>query len=203
MEMTKLIYFIFSFILMNTMLPLIIWFFVFFAFIIILYNSIIKAKNDVENNKSTIQTVLQNRYDLIPNLVQVVQQYASHEKDIIEHVAMMRAQMVSSGNTKLSSEEQNSLWWAMKSIFSLAETYPDLKANTNFINLQNQWSELEDRLQAARRWYNYAVTTLNNKKETFPSNLIASFVKTEEYQLFEGQEVAQNAPSAKDLFANK
>jgi LemA protein len=185
------------------MLPVIIWSFVLFVFIIVLYNGIIKAKNDVENNKSTIQTVLQNRYDLIPNLVQVVQQYTSHEKSIIENVSTMRAQMVSAGNTKLSSEEQNSLWWAMKSIFALSENYPDLKANTNFINLQNQWSELEDRLQAARRWYNYAVTTLKNKKETFPSNLIASLVKTEEYELFEGQEIAQNAPSAKDLFANK
>ena len=172
-------------------------------YFIYLYNTIIKAKNDVENNKSTIQTVLQNRYDLIPNLVQVVQQYASHEKNIIEQVSTMRAQMVSAGNTKLSPEEQNSLWWAMKSIFSLSETYPDLKANTNFINLQNQWSELEDRLQAARRWYNYAVTILNNKKETFPSSIFASLIKTEEYALFEWQEIAQNAPSAKDLFANK
>jgi LemA protein len=78
-------------------------------YFIYLYNTIIKAKNDVENNKSTIQTVLQNRYDLIPNLVQVVQQYASHEKNIIEQVSTMRAQMVSAGNTKLSPEEQNSL----------------------------------------------------------------------------------------------
>ena len=184
--------------------PLVIWICVILGFsIVVLYNGLIKAKNDVENNKSTIQTVLQNRYDLIPNLVQVVQQYASHEKNIIEHVATMRANMVSAGNTKLSLEEQNSLWGAMKSIFSLSETYPDLKANTNFINLQNQWSELEDRLQAARRWYNYAVTTLKNKKETFPSNLVASLVQTEAYELFEWQEQAQSAPSAKDLFANK
>lgn len=167
------------------------------------YNSIITAKNDVKNNQSTIQTVLQNRYDLIPNLIQVVQQYASHEKEIIENIASMRAKMVSSWNQKMSLDEQNSLWWAMKSIFSLTETYPDLKANTNFINLQNQWSELEDRLQAARRGYNYAVTTLNNKKETFPSNIIASLVTLDDYKLFEGDQAAQTAPSAKDLFANK
>ncbi|MCA9378317.1 LemA family protein [Candidatus Peregrinibacteria bacterium] len=117
--------------------------------VISLYNSIISTKNKVAESFSAIDTVLQNRYDLIPNLVEVVKQYASHEASVLNHVSDMRAQLVSSSgqaNTDRFAAE-NELQSTMKSIFALAENYPDLKASSSFLELQTQWSEMEDRLQ--------------------------------------------------------
>ena len=187
-----------------------VWFLLWWVWLIlvivfaVIYNNLIHAKNDVENNKSTIQTVLQNRYDLIPNLVEVVKQYVGHEQKVIEQVTTMRAELVQQKNVDAKSIKGDAtLTWALKTVFALSESYPDLKANTNFIKLQYQWSELEDRLQAARRWYNYAVTILINKKETFPSNIIAGMMNLSVYELFEWSLESQNAISAKDLFAAK
>lgn len=178
--------------------------FIILVSLLLTYNSIIGAKNDVENNKSTIQTILQNRYDLIPNLVEVVKQYTKHEQKMIEQVTTMRAQLIQQNTiTKESAKDDATLSWTLKTVFALSENYPDLKANANFIKLQDQWSELEDRLQAARRWYNYAVTTLINKKEMFPSNIIAGIMNIPQYELFEGSQEAQKAISAKDLFTTK
>jgi LemA protein len=117
-----------------------------------MYNSIIKNKNEVENNKSTIQTVMQNRYDLIPNLVEVVKKYTKYEKGALESVIKMRNQLTGHDNVDASAaQEENMLTGTLKSIFALAESYPDLKADTQFTQLQNQLIELEDRMQAARR----------------------------------------------------
>ena len=185
---------------------LIFWGFIFIVLVSLLltYNGIIGAKNDVENNQGTIQTILQNRYDLIPNLVEVVKQYTTHEQKMIEQVTTMRAQLVQQKTiTKESAKDDATLAWALKTVFALSENYPDLKANANFIKLQDQWSELEDRLQAARRWYNYAVISLTNKKEMFPSSVIAGMMNLPVYELFEWSQEAQTNISAKDLFAAK
>lgn len=166
-----------------------------------MYNSLIGAKNAVENNKGTIETVLQNRYDLIPNLVEVVKNYTKHEKDTLKEVIEMRNAAMSNQSVDANSAQQeNALSGTLKSIFALSENYPDLKADTSFINLQNQLTELEDRLQAARRGYNYAVTTLRNKKEMFPSNIVAGGMNLPSYDLFDAQDEADKVVSIKDAF---
>jgi LemA protein len=113
-----------------------------------MYNGIIGTKNTVEESYSAIDTVLQNRYDLIPNLVEVVKQYASHETAVFQNVSEMRAKLMH-GHTPTEERfaNENALFNGMKSLFAIAENYPDLKASTNFLDLQNQWGEMEDRLQ--------------------------------------------------------
>ncbi len=181
-------------------IAIVIWVLILFA--IVVYNSLIGAKNSVEESSSAIDTMFQNRYDLIPNLVEVVKQYASHEKTLLEWVTKLRSSAMSGQEmTKEKLAGENALSGTLKSIFALGENYPDLKANENFINLQNEWTNIEENLQAARRAYNAAVKFLNNKKEMFPSNLIASMMTFKEYPLFEAEEEAKETLDAKDLFA--
>lgn len=167
------------------------------------YNSIIHTKNTANEALSAIDTVLQNRYNLIPNLVELVKRYMAHEAGLIEQVSEMRARLVSSGQQGSGDRFQNEnvLQAGMKSIFALAENYPELKASNNFLELQTQWSELEDRLQWARRAYNAAVKSLQDKKEMFPSNLIARMMTLPNLALFEAEEAARvEKIDAKTLF---
>ncbi len=169
-----------------------------------MYNSIINTKNTVGEAFSAIDTVLQNRYNLIPNLVELVKQYMSHEASLINKVSEMRAQLVS-GTDKTSTDrfaKENELQAGMKSIFAIAENYPDLKASSNFLELQSQWSEIEDRLQWARRGYNAAVKQLNNSKEMFPSNIVANMMTLPALTMFEADETARvEQMDAKAMFA--
>lgn len=167
-----------------------------------IYNSIISTRNTVEESFSAIDTILQQRYDLIPNLVEVVKQYASHEKETLEKVTQMRANLVNSSwqQSEARFENENMLTSSLKSIFALSENYPDLKASQNFISLQNDWSNIENSIQASRRAYNASVKDLKNKKEMFPSSIIAGFMNIKDYVMYMAQEEAKNAPSAKDLF---
>lgn len=169
-----------------------------------LYNSIIGARNNVDESFSTIDTVLQNRYNLIPNLVEVVKQYASHETSIFKDVSKMRSELVKSGQKNASKsrfKKENMLQSGLQSIFAVAENYPDLKANTNFLNLQSEWSEIENRLQAARRAYNSAVKILRNKKQMFPSSIVASMMNLKTYDMFEASKKAKvEKMSAKSMF---
>lgn len=184
-------------------------FFVVIIFVIIvlisyfsIYNSIISARNSVEESFSAIDTILQQRYDLIPNLVEVVKQYASHEKDTLIKVTEMRSNLINNQwqGTENRFENENSLTEWLKSIFALAENYPDLKASQNFIALQNEWSNIENSVQAARRAYNAAAKELKNKKEMFPSSIIAWTMNIKEYTMFLAQEEVKKAPNAKELF---
>jgi LemA protein len=119
------------------------------VYLIITYNSIIHTKNTTEESLSAIDTVLQNRYNLIPNLVELVKQYMAHEANLINKVSEMRAALVSNSDKGSADRfsKENELQASMKSIFAIAENYPDLKASNNFLELQTQWSEIEDRLQ--------------------------------------------------------
>ncbi len=178
-------------------LNLFLWFGWLLAFIIIYfiftYNSIINTKNTVKEAFSSIDTVLQNRYNLIPNLVEVVKQYMQHESWVISKVTELRANLMSNSN-KSSLErfaQENELQAGLKSIFAVAENYPDLKASANFLELQTSWSEIEDRLQWARRAYNASIKELNNKKEMFPSNIVASMMTIEDYKMFEADSSAR------------
>ncbi len=172
-------------------------------FFIFTYNAIIGSKNSAAEALSGIDTVLQNRYNLIPNLVQVVKQYMTHESSILNKVSEMRASLMS-GSDKWSVgrfTKENELQAGLKSIFAIAENYPDLKASTNFLELQTQWSEIEDRLQWARRAYNSAVKALNNKKEMFPSNIVANMITLPVYAMYEAEEAAKiDKMDAKAMF---
>jgi LemA protein len=177
---------------------------IFGIYFVMTYNSIIGTKNTATEAFSAIDTVLQNRYNLIPNLVELVKQYMSHEASLINKVSEMRAQLISSTDKNSADRfsKENDLQSGMKSIFAIAENYPDLKASSNFLELQTQWSEIEDRLQGARRGYNAAVKQLNNNKEMFPSNIVAGMMTLPVYTMFEADEGAKaEKMDAKAMFA--
>ncbi len=148
------------------------------------YNALIKLKNLVEEGWSTIDIQLKKRYDLIPNLVETVKGYAKHEGETLERVIAARnLAMTATGDAKMAAE--NALTGTLKSLFALQEQYPELKANTNFMDLQNQLKFIENEIASARRYYNGTVKELNNKIEMFPSNIIAGFMKMEKRKFFE------------------
>lgn len=161
--------------------------------IIVMYNSLVRLKNRVEEAWSDIDVQLKRRYDLIPNLINTVKGYAKHERETLERVTQMRNEAMSGQEVdmKKRAETENALSSTLKSIFALSENYPDLKANQNFIELQNELSDTENKIQAARRFYNTNVMELNTKIESVPTNLIASIFKFKEKELFELEDVKQ------------
>ena len=167
---------------------------------------LLEQKNSVEESFSAIDTVLQNRYDLIPNLVELVKRYTKHEQDTLTKVIEMRSKLMQ-GWTEMSSSErfsqENALFNGLKSIFAISESYPELKADSQFLSLQEHFVEMENRLQAARRAYNSNIKILRDKKETFPSNIVASFMTIKDYAMFEADFKAKNEKiSVKDIYEN-
>jgi len=153
-----------------------------------MYNSLIKLKNRVEEAWSDIDVQLKRRYDLIPNLIETVKGYAKHESETLEKVTSARTQAMSAqagGDAKAQAEAENMLSGALKSIFALSENYPDLKANTNFLELQRELSDTENKIQSSRRFYNGNVRDFNTKVQVFPTNLIANFLGFKERDFFE------------------
>lgn len=137
------------------------------------YNGLVRSRTQAQEGFSDIDVQLKRRYDLIPNLVESVKGYASHESGVFEAVTTARATaMQATGTAKAGAE--NALSGTLKSLFAVAENYPDLKANQNFLALQNELTDTEDKIQAARRFYNGMVRDLNTKIQTFPTNLMAN-----------------------------
>ena len=161
------------------------------------YNSLQRLKNVVEEGWATIDVQLKKRYDLIPNLVETVKGYAKHESGTLEAVIKARnAAMTATGDAKMEAE--NALSGTLKTLFALQEAYPDLKANTNFLDLQNQLKLVETEIASARRYYNGTVKELNTKIEVFPSNLVAKRMRLEKRSYFEIENSAErNAPAVK------
>ena len=160
-------------------------------YIIATYNGLIKLKVRVEEAWSDITVQLKRRADLIPNLVNTVQGYAKHEKSVFEEVTKARsAIMDAQGDVKKSAEAENMLSGALKSLFAVAEAYPDLKANQNFVELQRELVDTEDKIQASRRFYNGGVRDMNTKVETFPSNIIAGMFSIGKREFFEVEDQA-------------
>ena len=158
------------------------------------YNKLILLRNRVTEAWSDIEVQMKRRYDLIPNLVETVKGYAKHESGTLEKVIQARnIAMAAQGDVKEVSQSENMLTGALKSIFALSENYPDLKANANFMELQRELRDTEDKLQAARRFYNGNVLALNTKIELFPSNIIASMFHFEKQDFFELAEEEQEA----------
>lgn len=165
------------------------------------YNGLVVLKNRVDEAWSDIEVQMKRRYDLIPNLVETVKGYAAHESGTLEKVIQARNMaMAAHGGVKETAESENVLTGTLKSLFALTENYPDLKANANFVELQRELRDTEDKIQAARRFYNGNVLALNTKIELFPSNIFASmfrFEKREMFQLAENEQEARQAVQVK------
>ncbi len=150
------------------------------------FNGLVVARNRVKESWSDIDVQLKRRYDLIPNLVETVKGYAAHEKDALEKVIAARAKAMGAQNVAERGQAEHMLSGALKSLFALSEAYPDLKASQNFLELQRELTDTEDKIQAARRFYNSNVMVLNTKAESFPTNLVAhmfSFSKADFFEL--------------------
>ncbi|BDZ67375.1 LemA family protein [Methanobacterium ferruginis] len=154
-------------------------------FVVSLYNSLIKLRNRVKNAWSQIDVQLNRRADLIPNLVETVKGYAKHEKTVFEEVTEARAGLMNAKTVQENAEANNILTETLKSLFAVAENYPELKANENFMELQGQLAETEDKIAYSRQFYNDTVLMYNNKCQMFPSNLIASTFNFQEAEFFE------------------
>ena len=159
------------------------------------YNSIISASEEVENKFSTIDTQLQRRADLIPNLVNTVKGYANQEKEIINTVTTAREKLVGANSVTAKAEADQELTNALSRLLVVVENYPELKSSQNFIQLSDELAGTENRIATARRVYNEAVKTYNLKIKKFPSNVMANMFGFGEKQYFEASEESKNVPN--------
>ncbi len=180
---------------MNTTLWIIIAVLLIIGIILIsMYNGLIRLKNRVDEAWSDIDVQLKRRYDLIPNLVETVKGYATHERETLEKVIQARNEAMALQNSSDINQKvqaENTLSSTLKSIFALSENYPDLKANQNFLELQKELSDTENKIQAARRFYNSNVKDFNTKVQVFPTNIIANKLGFSDKNFFEIEDVAQ------------
>lgn len=159
--------------------------------VIVMYNMLIQLKVKVEEGWADIDTQLKRRYDLIPNLIETVKGYASHESETFEKVTKARTEAISAGTPEEQAKAENFLTQTLKSLFALSENYPDLKANENFMQLQNTLNEIEEAIQLSRRYYNGTVRDFNTKVQTIPYNLITGLGDFGQRQFFELDDEAQ------------
>lgn len=172
--------------------------------LVIMYNTLISHKNQVENIFGSVDTVLKKRYDLLPNLVSSVQQYMSHEKELLEKITQWRSLAMRPGvsdEQKIELDKQIS--GALGSIMVAVENYPELKANENLMHLQRTLLELEEQISAARRAYNQAVTDYNNAIEMFPTNFMANMMNYRRKAVFETVEHERQNVNVKELFSRQ
>lgn len=161
---------------------------------VLIYNGLIVLRNRVKEAWSDIDIQLKRRYDLIPNLVETVKGYASHEKETFERVIQARNLAMSANGLKEKGEAENALSGTLKSLFALSENYPELKASTNFLELQTELSDTENKVQAARRFYNSNVKDFNTRLEVFPSNVIAQMFNFKLSDFFTIEEEEKETP---------
>ena len=166
-------------------------------YIIGTYNGLIGLRNKVKDAWAQVDVLLKRRNDLIPNLVETVKGYAKHEKETLNEVIEARNKAVNAATPAEEMETANALTGALGKLFALAEAYPDLKANTNFIDLQNNLKETEDKISYARQFYNDAVLVYKNKLEMFPSNIVASMFGFKPEAFFEATEEEKKTPEVK------
>lgn len=167
-----------GYILLGVVALLIVW-------VIAAYNRFVRLVQRTREAWADIDVQLKRRYDLIPNLVETVKGYATHEREAFENVTAARARAMDAGGVEQKGEAENMLSGALKTLFAVAEAYPDLKANQNFAELQRELSDTENKIQAARRFYNTNVRDLNTSIESFPGNVIASMFRFEPREYFE------------------
>lgn len=166
-------------------------------YLLMTYNIFVTLKNRVKEAWSDIEVQMKRRYDLIPNLVEIVKGYAAHEKNTLEAVIQARNMaMASQGSIEDKAKAENMLTGTLKSLFALSENYPNLKANENFLELQRELTDTENKIQASRRFYNSNVLAINTKLEMFPSNIIGKmfgFQKQDFFKLDENEQAAKQA----------
>lgn len=169
------------------------------VWLIAMYNNLVALKNRVKNAWAQIDVQLQRRHDLIPNLVETVKGYAAHEKSTLDAVISARNAAMSATGAAAQAKQENMLTGALRSLFAVAEAYPELKANQNFLDLQRQLSETEDKLSYARQSYNDCLMAFDNAREQFPSNIIAGMFSANfpKEEMFDAPTEAQAAPSVK------
>lgn len=163
------------------------------GFLISTYNGLVKLRQRVQNGWSQVDVQLKRRYDLIPNLVNTIKGYAQHEKETLESVTQARNMAIAAGNVAEQAQAENILSGALKSMLAVVEAYPELKANTNFIQLQTELSDTESKIAFARQFYNDTVQNFNTKIELFPSNLVAGLLGFQmvEYFTLQGEAEAR------------
>jgi LemA protein len=176
-----------TYILLAIIVVLVLW-------AIFAYNGFVTLVNRAKEAWSDISVQLKRRYDLIPNLVETVKGYAAHESSAFENVTKARAAAMGATGTADKAQAENMLTGALKSLFAVSEAYPDLKANQNFLDLQRNLADTEDKIQASRRFYNSTVKDLNTRIESFPGNLIASTFHFSKMDLFELTDAAAAEP---------
>ncbi len=158
------------------------------------YNSFVRLVNRVKESWADIDVQLKRRYDLIPNLVNTVKGYATHEAGTLEKITEARSKAMQASNIDEKGKAENMLSGALKSLFAVAESYPDLKANVNFLELQRELSDTENKIQASRRFYNGNVMILNTKVDSFPSNIIANIFGFDKTAFFEIGNAVEKEP---------
>jgi LemA protein len=161
---------------------------------IVLYNGLVQLRNRIDNAWSQIDVQLQRRHDLIPNLVETVKGYAAHERQTLEAVVQARNQAIQAQGPAEQAQAENVLSGALRQLFALSEAYPDLKANQNFLNLQEELTSSEDRVAYARQFYNDSVLKYNNKIQSIPSNVIAGMFNFSQREYFEVEAPARDVP---------
>ena len=179
------------------------WFFIALAVVVVIiilwaiaaYNGLVRLRNLVQEAWRQIDVELQRRHDLIPNLVETVKGYATHERETLEAVTQARTIAAAPGSSPAEqAQQENVLTQALGRLFAVAEAYPDLKANQNFLQLQQELTNTEDRVAAGRRFYNANVRSLNTRIETFPTVIIANMFGFHREEYFEVEEAARTAP---------
>lgn len=166
-------------------------------YLISTYNSLVNLRNRVKDQWAQIDVLLKRRADLIPNLVETVKGYATHEKDTLEAVISARNKAVSATTTEEEMKANGELTQALSRLFALTEAYPDLKANTNFTDLQNNLKESEDKISISRQFYNDTVLKYKNKLEMFPSNIVANIFNFKPEPFFEATDADRDVPQVK------
>ena len=162
--------------------------------IVFAYNRFVVFNTRIKEAWSDIDVQLKRRYDLIPNLIETVKGYMTHESQVFEKVTEARTRAMGVTSAKEKAEQENILSGTLKTLFAVSENYPELKANQNFLELQKELSDTENKIQAARRFYNTNVRDLNIKVESFPGNIIASAFRFSKMEFFELEEVAARDP---------
>jgi len=162
--------------------------------IILVFNRLVTLRNRTKEAWSDIDVQLKRRYNLIPNLVETVKGYAAHERELFEKVTKARAMAMQAQSVKEKGEAENMLSGTLKSLFAVAENYPDLKASTNFLELRRELRDTEDKIQASRRFYNTNVRDLNIKVESFPTNIVAGLLGFKKRDFFEAEGGEREVP---------
>ena len=164
------------------------------VFVVGIYNGLVQLRNRCENSWAQVDVQLRRRYDLIPNLVETVKGYAKHEKETFQKVTEARAQAINAGSVKDQGQAENMLSGALKSLFAVSENYPELKANQNFMMLQEELAGTESKIAYSRQFYNDTVMKFNTKQQVFPSNIIANMFNFQEREYFEIEEPEAKEP---------